>query len=171
MTTYSNVTLRQRRDNDYNYERVKNTFIPARGEIILVDTAQSGLRAKIGDGISTYAQLEFIDQGIAANIIIRGYLSNNEFYLDEVPVTPNENCLYLDIKTNVIYFYKEETFISTSAATATEQVAGVVRLYQTIGENEDGTMTQKAISAALQEKVSIKTDTENELLTFIGGIN
>ena len=32
-----------RRDNDYNYEKVKDTFIPAKGEVCLVDTARLGL--------------------------------------------------------------------------------------------------------------------------------
>ena len=36
-----NSIIKLRRDNDYNYEKVKNTFIPARGEPILVDTARN----------------------------------------------------------------------------------------------------------------------------------
>lgn len=51
------AVIRLRRDNDYNYEAIKNTFVPASGEVVLVDTAQTGLRAKVGDGVSTYAQL------------------------------------------------------------------------------------------------------------------
>ena len=50
-----NATIQLRRDNDYNFERVKNTFIPANGQVVLVDTAQGGLRAKVGDGYSTWA--------------------------------------------------------------------------------------------------------------------
>ena len=58
------AVVRLRRDNDYNFERIKNNFIPAHGEVILVDTAQNGLRAKVGDGYSTYAQLQFVDEDI-----------------------------------------------------------------------------------------------------------
>ena len=50
-----NAIIQLRRDNDYNFEAVKNTFIPANGEVVLVDTAKDGLRAKVGDGYSTYA--------------------------------------------------------------------------------------------------------------------
>jgi hypothetical protein len=49
-----NAILRLRRDNDYNYAKIKDTFIPADGEICLVDTARNGLRAVCGDGVSTF---------------------------------------------------------------------------------------------------------------------
>ena len=58
--------IRLRRDNDYNYEAIKNSFVPANGEVVLVDTANDGLRAKVGDGYSTYAQLQFTDEALHA---------------------------------------------------------------------------------------------------------
>ena len=64
--------IRLRRDNDYNYERIKNTFVPANGEVVLVDTARDGLRAKVGDGITTYANLQFTDADIR-NAVLQGY--------------------------------------------------------------------------------------------------
>ena len=73
--------IRLRRDNDYNYELIKNTFIPSNGEIILVDTAQDGLRAKVGNGVSTYAELQFTDEDIR-NAVLQGYYANNIFYKD-----------------------------------------------------------------------------------------
>ena len=57
-----NAVLRLRRDNDYNYAKIKDTFIPANGEICLVDTARNGLRAVCGDGVSTFGQLEYIGE-------------------------------------------------------------------------------------------------------------
>ena len=33
-----NAVLRLRRDNDYNYAKIANSFVPANGEICLVDT-------------------------------------------------------------------------------------------------------------------------------------
>lgn len=42
-----------------------------------------------------------------------------------------------------------------------------MKLYDTVGDNTDGTMTQKAITDELNEKVEIDTDVSNELLTFI----
>ena len=41
--------IRLRRDNDYNYAKIKDTFIPASGEVCLVDTAKQGLCAVVGD--------------------------------------------------------------------------------------------------------------------------
>lgn len=58
------ATIRLRRDNDFNFDLIKDSFIPMNGEVILVDTAYDGLRAKVGDGYSTYAQLQFVDEDI-----------------------------------------------------------------------------------------------------------
>lgn len=62
--------IKLRRDNDYNYEAKKNSFIPLKGEVCLVDTAGRGLRAKIGDGVSTWKQLKYSDDGLQ-NYIVR----------------------------------------------------------------------------------------------------
>jgi len=51
-----------RRDNDYNYKKIENTFIPANGEVCFVDVAGYGLRTKVGDGSSTFAQLPYLDE-------------------------------------------------------------------------------------------------------------
>ena len=58
------ATIRLRRDNDYNFNLIENTFVPASGEVVLVDTPYDGLRAKVGDGYSTYKQLQFVDEDI-----------------------------------------------------------------------------------------------------------
>jgi len=59
-----NAVIQLRRDNDYNFKKVENSFIPANGEVVLVDTAKDGLRAKVGDGFSTFAQLQYTDNDI-----------------------------------------------------------------------------------------------------------
>lgn len=53
------VVFKLRRDNDYNYEKVKDSFIPKKGEVCLVDTARQGLCVIVGDGVSTYGSLEY----------------------------------------------------------------------------------------------------------------
>jgi len=73
--------IRLRRDNDYNYELIKDTFIPSNGEVVLVDTAKDGLRAKVGNGVNTYAELQFTDEDIR-NAVLQGYYANNIFYKD-----------------------------------------------------------------------------------------
>ena len=75
------------------YEKVKNTFIPARGEPILVDTARNGLRIKIGDGITSYGNLNYQD-----DLFIQGYLYENNFYKDKehtIIINGYENKLYI----------------------------------------------------------------------------
>ena len=52
--------IQNKRDNSANW--TKNNPIILNGEIILVDTAEGELRAKIGDGTKTYKQLPFSDE-------------------------------------------------------------------------------------------------------------
>lgn len=60
-----NAVIRLRKDSEADFERVKDVFIPADGEMVLVDTADKGLRVKVGDGVSTFAQLEYTTLGSA----------------------------------------------------------------------------------------------------------
>ena len=101
-----NAILRLRRDNDYNYAKIKDTFIPANGEICLVDTARYGLRAVCGDGVSTFGQLEYIgesfQQGYWDYITEKFYKDKN---LTQEIVDKRENVLYLDIDSSQLYYY------------------------------------------------------------------
>lgn len=161
-----------RRDNDYNYKRVEDSFVPLKGEVCLVDTAKNGLRAKIGDGVTTFKKLRFVDEDIAFNVIIKGYLSNNQFYSDAkltqvIPASVNK--IYINVANGSLYMYDGSQYqaITETIAAATASTAGVMKLYETLGQNTDGTMTQKAITDELNEKVEIAADAANELLTFI----
>lgn len=51
-----------RRDTEANYELVKNTLIPIKGEICLVDTSE-GLKIKVGNGKDTFANLPYCALG------------------------------------------------------------------------------------------------------------
>ena len=73
--TQFNSVIRLRRDNDYNYAKIKDKFVPQKGEICLVDTARDGLRAVCGDGVSTFGQLDFM-----GDVIKKGYYKDNAFY-------------------------------------------------------------------------------------------
>lgn len=147
-----NAIIRLRRDNDYNYAKIKDTFIPANGEICLVDTARYGLRAVCGDGVSTFGQLEYIGESLQ-----QAYWDNSTqtFYHDKQLTreitSKKENVLYLDIDTSQIYYYTGSQFkqIELGLPTASETVLGVLKLYNTTGNNTDGTMTQKAITQEL----------------------
>ena len=159
-----------RRDNDYNYAKNGDTFIPANGEICLVDTARDGLRAKCGDGKTVWNDLDYIDE-----YVVKGYHFEGKFYRDaahtkEVPGAVHK--IYIDVKDRTFYFFNGDEFFSangigtTSETTASETTAGTMRLYQTVGQNTDGTMSQKAILDELDDKVEVTLNASEELLVF-----
>ena len=51
-----------RRDTEENYNKVKDTLIPLKGEICLVDTSE-GLKVKVGDGVNVFANLPYCALG------------------------------------------------------------------------------------------------------------
>jgi len=167
---FVDAVIRLRRDNDYNYAAIKDKFIPANGEVVLVDTAKDGLRAKVGDGISTYAQLNFVDEDIR-NAVQQGYYEDGVFYKDATKQTPFPNMInkvYIDKPHSKIYYFNgiEYVPIQENLVTASSDIAGVMKLYNTMGQNEDGTMTQKSITDELVVRYKTNVDADNELLVF-----
>lgn len=154
-----------RRDNDYNYEKVKDTFIPAKGEVCLVDTARLGLCVKVGDGVSTYGSLEYVN-----TIFQMVTFVEDKAFVNDKEITPNGNKIYIDANnTNDLYYYNGVEFVLIgpgSLPVASAETAGIMRLYSTTGENVDGTMTQKAISDELNTKVSASVNLEDETVVF-----
>lgn len=164
------ATIRLRRDNDYNFEPIKDKFVPASGEVVLVDTAQDGLRAKVGDGVSTYAELQFVDEDIR-NAVQQGYYDNGVFYKDITKQTPFQsmvNKIYIDKPHSRIYYFNGVEYVPIDATltTASSDIAGTMKLYSTMGQNTDGTMTQKSITDELTVRIKADVDEENELLVF-----
>ena len=49
---------------------------------------------------------------------------------------------------------------------ATAETAGIVKLYDTVGQNIDGTMTQRAITKELNEKFELTINADEELIIF-----
>ena len=165
-----NATIQLRRDNEYNFEKVKTSFVPANGEIVLVDTAKNGLRAKVGNGVSTYGELQFTDEDIR-NAVLHGYLLDGNFYKTlnkDGLIAQMINKLYIDDSTRKIYFFDGIVYqnIQTTFTTASSIEPGLVKLYATTGQNVDGTMTQKAITDELDLRYKANIDSENELLVF-----
>ena len=164
------ATIQLRRDNDYNFEKIKNTFIPANGEVVLVDTAKDGLRAKVGNGVTTYGQLQFTDEDIR-NTVLHGFLIEGSFYKTinkDGLIQPMINKIYIDDSSRKLYFYNGTQYelINTTYTTATNAEPGLVKLYAETGQNIDGTMTQKAITDELDLRYKATLDNENELLIF-----
>ena len=66
MSKNINVRIALKRDTSANWTNHNPVLL--NGELILVDTAEGQLRAKIGDGIKTYTQLPFTDEALRALI-------------------------------------------------------------------------------------------------------
>ena len=164
-----NAIIQLRRDNETNFNLVKDTFIPANGEIVLVDTI-NGLRAKVGTGTMTYGRLPFTDVS-ARNSVVNGYYYNGVFYenIDRVrTLQASIGKIYVDNAHSKIYFYDGEQYVQVQnhLSLASSVEPGTVKLYNTLGYNEDGTMTQKAITDEFNTRYKTDVDIENELLIF-----
>ena len=103
-----NAIIRLRRDNDYNYEKIKDTFVPANGEICLVDTARNGLRAVCGDGVTVFSKLNYLN-----DFIQYGYYHEDNFYEDSaflIEVDSYTTRLYIDLKTSQLYYFNGKAY-------------------------------------------------------------
>lgn len=161
-----NAIIRLRRDNDYNYEKIKDTFVPANGEICLIDTARNGLRAVCGDGVTTFSKLNYLN-----DFIQYGYYHKGIFYKDPsflIEIDSYTTRLYIDLKTSQLYYFNGEVYqkLNINLELASEQLTGVMKLYSTTGDNEDGTMTQRAITKELSEKVELTINMDEEMIIF-----
>lgn len=150
-------TTKIRRDNSYNYSA---DYIPANSEICLVDTPESGLRVKVGNGVATFEELTYSD-----TIIIMGYYADGQFYSDmqkTIVIDPLINKFYIDLASTKLYIYDGNSYITASVtiSNATEEVAGIMKLYKSTGDNEDGTMTQKSITTEIGKKMRASIDGE-----------
>jgi hypothetical protein len=161
-----------RRDNEYNYK--KRTDPISNNEICIVDVPGYGLRVKIGDGEKTFTNLPYLDEAILRNIdnlIVKGYFYQGAFYTDATYVeklNAVSGRIYIDTISSRLYTYNgiEYEPQKTSLPNATAEVAGVVKLYDQIGQNIDGTMTQRAITDELDDKFEMLVDKDGETLIF-----
>lgn len=141
-----------RRDLESNFS---SDFIPLKGEVLLVDTS-SGLRVKVGNGVTTFINLPYLDED--NNVILVGYYLNGEFYTDSTYTVELEHSnvkLYIDKNTNKLFMYLGDGIgfaeVAPDAPQATDITSGVMKLYKAHGQNEDGTMTQKAITNGIDD--------------------
>lgn len=99
--------------------------------------------------------------------LLRGYYFRGNFYTDTTyatPLTRSNTAIYIDILTSQMYTYcgsdigyKQVVDIPT----ATDMLAGVLKLYNEPGSNEDGTITQKAITEGVSD-ISFAVDESDE---------
>ena len=90
-----------------------------------------------------------------------GYYYANVFWQDQGHNNrlPNRlDKLYVDVESNATYVYiaSGEHYIRLTPL-ATSSIAGVMKLYSSLGDAEDGTITQKKISEELRKKVELDT--------------
>lgn len=174
MANVFNGILRLRRDNDYNYARIENTFIPANGEVCLVDTAKMGLRAKVGDGINVWKNLAYSDEFLINqinNVVEKGYLHEGEFYIDSSYTTlldKSVSKIYINRENNKIYHFDgiEYTLLEGNLPIASNATAGIMKLYDTIGDNIDGSVTQRLFTEEIEKKFEVNVQSADELIIF-----
>lgn len=170
MTKVINTVIKLRRDNDYNYQKVGQKFVPAYGEVCFVDTARSGLRAVVGDGATVFDNLKFAD-----DIFVKAYFNkaDGKFYksvdfVDEE--IGNTNRIYIDLNNpNHIYYYNGVDYVVIGAGelpTASSEVAGVMKLYNNKGDNIDGAISQFAFTQEINKKFEMSVDTGKETIYF-----
>ena len=165
------------KDTDENFESIKDSLIPLDGEIIIVETANDGIRYKVGNGKSTYAELSFADQTIRdqlSGIVVQGYYHEGQFYtstVHDIKIVPYSYKLYIDLPNDKLYFYSDDdkiyhSLVELPNASATK--AGIMKLYDTTGNNEDGTMTQKSITSEIAKKFAVTAGTDEDLIFTAG---
>ncbi len=78
------------------------------------------------------------------------------------------NKIYIDKPHSRIYYFNGVKYVPIDATltTASSDIAGTMKLYNTMGQNTDGTMTQKSITDELTVRIKADVDEENELLVF-----
>ena len=84
-------------------------------------------------------------------------------------IEPSVNKIYIDAIKNKTYIYNGVNYvdISQDIPIASETTAGTMKLYQTTGNNIDGTMSQKAITDELNEKFEVEIDSADEEIVFL----
>ena len=138
-------------DVEKNWNKA-TTFIPQKGEIIVYDSDSSHNlpRIKIGNGDQTISNLPFT-------------------------VDYNESIIALEVDGQTFTYTKGDGSVhsfqtqdtDTTYSLGTDTVTGLTKLYATIGNAEDGTMTQKAIKTELDKKVGVEINSSENQLAFV----
>ena len=96
------------------------------------------------------------------------------YWAEKNPVlAEGEPCFELDTGKlkigNGTTVYKDLPYVNSGSVQveiATEDVIGVMKLYDSIGNNTDGTMNQKVITDELNQRTKLKIDEEAEMAIF-----
>ena len=114
--------------------------------------------------------------GGGSGIIIEGYYNNGKFYKDTQyteELIKSKELLYCDIseisgtRVNKLYFYDGVGFVSVASSgvdPATPYQAGIAKLYDISGQNEDGAINQKVVTESIDDiEFDIFEDSSGEI--------
>lgn len=134
--------------------------IPYDGEPCFAEDANI---LKVGNGISTWKELDVVNASQFSGTMLRGYYYRGDFYTDSTYQTKleyDEKYLYVDNNLHgTLFTYNGEEF-ERCVTIASEESAGIMKLYNQTGVNIDGTMTQKSITDNLADKMKASIDGE-----------
>ena len=131
-------------------------------------------KLKIGDGKRDYVDLPYISGSAdgESDLVLNGYYSFNIFYKESECLNPLPRYvtkLYLDLFGSGVYYYATDGAFHAlvSESQVDSGIPGLIKLYGTTGYNDDGTMTQKAITENLDKKVEMSlSDIHEECIIF-----
>ena len=138
------------------------------------------INARLGkiDGLATKSELptklsDLVDDSdFADKIYVQDYAQPIGDYA--LKIDYDESIIGLSVDGQTVTYIKGDgsvhTFITqdtdTTYSLGTDEITGLTKLYATIGNAEDGTMTQKAIKTELDKKVGVSIDDVNDMLVF-----
>lgn len=94
--------------------------------------------------------------------------------ITDVSANYNESIIGLSVDGRTVTYIKGDGSVhtfetqdtDTTYSLGTDEVTGLTKLYATVGNAEDGTMTQKAIKTELDKKVGVTIDSAQNTLIF-----
>jgi hypothetical protein len=106
-----------------------------------------------------------------------GYYYDGVFWKEKKHINPlpiDTNKIYFDLLTEELYYYSLEASSYKKLikeAKPDSNTPGLVKLYSTLGSNDDGTTTQKTITSELNKKIEVSLEeASDECLKFIGEV-
>lgn len=141
ITTY-NIRLSLKHDTETNWRAIEKTFKPMDGEMIIYspDESHSYCRVKIGEDGVSLANLPFIDSGTINGHEVEIVKMTN---FDARPIPGSPDKLYVDLSTNTIYHYDNNSgYTQLSNFTLATTDVGVSQ----INSWNAGSMTEASIN-------------------------
>lgn len=108
------------------------------------------------------------------NKVVADAISDLNIRIDETIGSYDETIIGLSVDGQTVTYIKGDgsvhTIITQDTNTeyflGTDETTGLTKLYATVGNAEDGTMTQKAIKTELDRKVGVTVDDAQDTLIF-----